>query len=164
MENESPALKIMRLAWKSRGSESWLQLNQSLYKILCGVIEVGATFEETDFAAINKEMHGGYWFGTSLNGHHFGEGLYRAACERNVSAAKSYEMSFSRTPFILGSKRVFEGFKFEYDGLHCHVTGWAKNNDKIKFVGYQNRNQEGKKKLFEMGREEWLSGRKEMKT
>lgn len=160
----SPALSIMRQVWENRGAESYIQLNQSLYSILKGVVECGIAFDDGDMGKIVNECRGQYWLGTSLNGHHFGEGIYAAACKRNQSAAKSYEASFQRTPFLLGSARVFEGFKFRFDGLYCHVTGWSEGNDVLHAVGYKNRNSEGVKKLYKFTRENWLKARKEMRA
>jgi len=156
MENQdSPVIQLMDIAWKKNGTKSWLRLNTALWVFLKSIIELQVKFEKDDWSNIVRKYNTFYWFGVSLNGHHHAEGLYAAACRTNKSAAISYEQHNGRKPFLIGSQRVYENFRFRFDGKICHITGWDKDNQTIRAVGYLDWEKTSKKTLYSWDQKQW---------
>lgn len=152
---KSTVIQMMDLAWRKNRTKSWKRLNQALYLYLKSIIELDIEFEKEDWVYIKKTYDVFHWIGTSLNGFHHGEGLYRVGCIQNKSAALAYEHANKRTPFLIKTQRVYEGFQFKWAGQYWHVTGWRKENDSINVVGYENRRKEGKRTLMSFDKATW---------
>lgn len=161
--HKSPVIDAMQIIWQNT-NQSWLRLNSALHSFLCAMIESGMEFHENDFSCICSRYNYGFWFGTSLNGKHMGEGFYKkASIYNNKSASISYEKHFNRLPFLTKTgSRVFEGQRFWYAQLCCHVTGWSEDNQELKIVGYENWEGKGQKKLMNFTKKQWLEARKEI--
>jgi len=164
-KKQSAVLDIMDLVWHYSSRNSWLTLNQGLNTVLHSLIEMDLIFDVYDYEAIWNRYRGHFWLYVSPNGNHYGESLYAAGTRSyNNSFCLSYEKFTNREPFLLGSKRIYTGFEFEYDGLYWTVSGWTKDNKSIRIVGYKNRMKEGKRKLLQLDKDKWLKIRKTIKN
>lgn len=160
MEEKTPVIQYLDLIWKHENTKGYARLNAAMQKSLSSLIQANVGFAETDFKYILSHYGCGHWIGLSLNGNHWGESFYSQSCQLNKSAAISYEKAKDRTPFLLNGKRVHQGFDFKWAGKFWHVTGWEDNNEVLRVVGYENRNQKGKRKLESFDRKRWLEERK----
>lgn len=167
-KKQSVALDVMDLVWLNSAASSrnsYKTLNRSLSNILTALIELGFVFDENDYAEIWKRYRPSYWAYVSLNGHHYGESFYQfGTLAADLTFCKSYEKHTGREPFILNNNRLYEGFEFIYNNLYFRVSGWTKDNKRIKAVGYKNRMREGKRTLVEFDKSKWLLERKNIKA
>lgn len=163
-KKQSAALDVMDLVWSHSSRNSWQTLNSELQTVLQSLINLDFVFGENDYEEIDKRYRGHFWLSVSPNGHHYGEWLYAAGTRSyNNSFCLSYEKYTKRQFFLLGAKRIHVGSEFNYDNLWWTVTGWTKNNQNIRLVGYKNRMKEGKRKLMELDRAGWLKIREQIK-
>ena len=103
----SPARQLIDLVWqhnREATGHSWQRLNHSMADALRLAITAGLRFDLHDFAAIYKDMRGGYWFGEPE--HSF----YRLAVDfDHLSACQSFEAWKERPPFIHAGRRLAVG-------------------------------------------------------
>ncbi len=162
-DNFGTAYKFVRMVWDNNKTDSWLRLNTVLYDALNLAIDANMDFEITDFDNIFKNMQGGYWFGVNSNGKGYGEYFYKRSIDaKNTSAIKSFENWNNIKPFILKGKRMCISANF-FDGkFQYKITGFSEDYKRIYAVAYllDDINKEGKKKLFNFDKKEWLKFRK----
>lgn len=111
--------------------QPYLTTNHIMQSVLYNLCTV-AKFDEDDFSELMKKFNFGYWGSNSI------ESFYGTMIvSGNNSAWKSFEKALERTPFILKSRRMYEGITFrvaeDNKWISYRCTGW---NDikKIKFV------------------------------
>lgn len=129
---QGTVLQVMNYFWGKCSNESYLTKNEVMRSVFYNLICVGS-FDIDDFKKVSENFLMSYWGG---NYEHFYSYAIRS---NNSSAWKSFEKWFDREPFILKSKRMYEGIKFKYPcekenkWKFFRCTGW---NDKkeIKFV------------------------------
>mgnify|MGYP000309565468 CR=1 FL=1 len=141
--NESQVLYTLEYFFKqSFQYQSYETTNHIMYRVLCSLLAV-CSFSEDDFSNITQKFNFGYWGGNYI------ESFYaEAVINRNISAWKSIEKYLNRKPFIIKSKRMYEGATF-YDKNECieyRCTGWN-DKGKIKFV--YNKNEKQKRLSFD---------------
>lgn len=172
----SQAMELLRYVSVNEQSNShdWRERNMQDAMVLA--IKSSMKFDEDDYILLQKSFSYGYWCGQSSNGLHYVESYYNLATGMfdsqmrtipNISYCLCYEKGTGRQPFIYKNHRVYTFFRFKYNNLFCHVTGWAKDNKKLNFVGYENSgnhngNDRGKRTLFSVDKKEWLEIRKQI--
>lgn len=121
--------------------QSYTTTNSVMQSVLYNLCAV-AKFDEDDFTEVRKNFNFGYWGSNHI------ESFYATAIRSgNSSAWKSIEKALNRTPFILKSKRMYEGVTFQVaednKWVKYRCTGWNDSN-KIKFIV---ENPDGQKRL-----------------
>jgi hypothetical protein len=127
-----------------------------VHDILYSILR-GAVFELEDYGLLRKELKNWYNYHVDVESH------YRwAVMANNRSAIKSIEKYLNRKPFLIGTKRCYEDFKFcTGNNEHYKCTGFDEN--KIKFVLYENRMGQGPRKLFKFDNKEFKEHFKDKK-
>ena len=117
----------------------------------------GAVFEDDDYSLLLGELKRWHQY------HYDTEIHYRWACSvNNRSAAKSIENHLNRKPFLIGTKRCYEGFEFRTSNTEWYkCTGF--DEGKIKFVVYENGIHQGSRKLFKFTNKEFKEHFKDKK-
>lgn len=117
----------------------------------------GAVFEDDDYSLLLKELKEWHQY------HYDTEIHYGWACSvNNRSAIKSIEKHLNRKPFLIGTKRCYEGFTFQTGrSEHYKCTGF--DEGKIKFVLYENGMHQGTRKLFKFDHKEFKTHFKDKK-
>ena len=143
-QDNSPALRLVKIVWEHGSRKSWSKLNGALQGAVRTAIEGGLEFSEGDFTHIFDNMRGGRWF--IVDGHSRGEWMYRLACEenRNPSAWRSFEAWKGRKPFIVDGQRLYVGLWFEWQLQRVRVTSFAEDQSYVVACSYRTvRQQEG---------------------
>ena len=130
-------------------------------KVLNNVLEcimASSIFEENDYELLFKQLR------TRIQWHCNTEWHYRIAIENNNNSAwKSIELFLKRKPYLVDSKRVYDGFDFQLArNEYYRCTGWNEKGN-IKFVLYSEPNNNGRRKLLNFNREqfnEYFKGKK----
>jgi hypothetical protein len=86
--------------WRERNMQDAMELS----------IKSGMKFDEDDYELLKTSYSYGYWCGTSLNGHHYGERYYNLACGAFQTANqsiqnKTYVICYEKTAVHLTWKK-----------------------------------------------------------